>query len=292
MNRMQSLKNGWNLFRKDKLGLLGLSILLFFILMALFAPLMPRINSIYKPMTGFDPEVSGSFPPSKTHFLGTDYLGRDILSQLMKGAQIALAVGLTAAFTSVLIGTVIGLVSGYFGRLTDTILMRITDIMLTLPGLPLIIVIASAIGKQSVWIIVIIIAILGWPSTARVIRAQVLSLRERPFIEAAKVAGASSPRIIFRHITPNILPLSFLYMTFGVTGAILAEAGLSFIGLGDPSVVSWGMMLQWCFTTGHTFRAPYWVLPPGLCLSLLTFAFYLIGRALDGIINPRLRETK
>jgi len=283
-------KTNWGLFKRNKLGLMGLGLLIFFGLMALLSPLMPMINEMYKPMSGVDPEIFGSTPPSKTHLLGTDFMGRDILSQLMYGARIAFVVGITAALASVIIGTVIGLIAGYFGKVIDTLFMRLADIVLTLPSLPLIIIIAAAIGKQSVWIIILIIALLGWPSTARVIRAQTLSLKERPFVEAARVAGAGNMRIIFYHIAPNILPLSFLYMTFGVTGAILTEAGLSFIGLGDPSVVSWGMMLQWCFTTGHTFRALYWILPPGLCISLLTFAFYLIGRALDEVINPRLKE--
>ncbi len=284
------IRSNWRIFKRNRLGILGLAILILFIVMALLSPLMPLIDEIYRPMMGFDPDITGASPPSKIHPLGTDYMGRDILSQLMKGAQIALAVGLTAAFASVMIGTIVGLISGYFGKLLDTILMRITDIVLTLPGLPLIIIIAAAIGKQSIWIIVVIIAILGWPSTARVVRAQTLSLRERPFVEAAKVAGGGSIHIIFHHIAPNVLPLTLLYMTFGVTGAILAEAGLSFLGLGDPNTVSWGMMLQWCFKTGHTFRAPYWIIPPGLSISALTFAFYLIGRALDEVVNPRLRE--
>lgn len=286
----REFRNNWDLFKRNKLGLLGLGLLIFFGLMALISPIMPMINEMYNPMTGFDPQIAWSIPPSKAHLLGTDYMGRDILSQLMRGAQIAFCIGITAALASVGIGTVVGLMAGYFGKTIDTLFMRLADIVLTLPSLPLIIIIAAAIGKQSIWIIILIIALLGWPSTARVIRAQTLSLKERPFVEAARAAGAGHIRILFYHIAPNVLPLSFLYMTFGVSGAILTEAGLSFIGLGDPSVVSWGMMLQWCFTTGHTFRAPYWIFPPGLCISLLTFAFYLIGRALDEVVNPRLRE--
>ncbi|MEW6608037.1 MAG: ABC transporter permease [bacterium] len=286
----QEFKANWEIFKANKLGLFGLCLLIFFGIMALISPVLPMINEIYKPMTGVDPEILWAMPPSKTHILGTDFMGRDILSQLMCGAQIAFVIGITAALASVIIGTVIGLIAGYFGNVIDTLFMRLADIVLTLPSLPLIIIIAAAIGKQSIWIIIFIIALLGWPSTARVIRAQTLSLKERPFVEAARIAGAGNMRIIFYHIGPNVLPLSFLYMTFGVSGAILTEAGLSFIGLGDPSVVSWGMMLQWCFTTGHTFKAPYWILPPGICISLLTFAFYLIGRALDEVINPGLRE--
>lgn len=289
---MEGFKENWRLFYRNKLGITGLCILVFFALLALLAPIPSMIDGMYQPMTGVDPDISQSVFPSLRHPLGTDFMGRDILSQLMKGAQIAFTVGITAALVSVIIGTIIGLTAGYFGKVVDSLLMRLADIVLTLPGLPLIIIIAAAIGRQSIWIIVLLIAVLGWPSTARVVRAQTLSLKTRPFIDAARVSGAGNARIIFRHIAPNVLPLTFLYMTFGVTGAILTEAGLSFIGLGDPGVVSWGMMLQWCFTTGHTFRAPYWVLPPGLAISLLTFSFYLIGRALDEIVNPRLRKRR
>jgi len=125
---------------------------------------------------------------------------------------------------------------------------------------------------------------------SRVIRAQTLSLKHRPFIEAARVAGASHLRIIFRHITPNVLPLSFLYMTFQVTSAIIIEAALAFLGFGDPRTVSWGMMLQWVWKTGNMFKAPYWLLPPGICISLITLSFYMLGRAMDEVLDPRLRK--
>lgn len=286
----KSAAENWGLFRRNRMGMLGLGILLGFAFLALLAPLPPLIDEMYHPLVGVDPEISYSVPPSLRHPMGTDFMGRDLLSQFLSGAQVAFTVGITAAVMSVLIGTAIGLISGYYGRAVDTLLMRLADIVLVLPGLPFIIVIAAAVGKLSIWIIVFLIAVLGWPGIARVIRAQTLSLRERPFVEAARVAGASNMRIIFHHIAPNVLPFTFLYAALGVSGAILTEAALSFLGLGDPGVVSWGMMLQWAFTTGHTFRAPYWILPPGLGISLLSLSFYLIGRAMDEIINPRLRE--
>lgn len=285
-----SVKENWSLFRRSRMGLLGLAILAFFAFLALLAPIPRLIDDMYHPMVGVDPEISYSTPPSLRHPMGTDFMGRDLLSQFLSGAQIAFAVGITAAVISVLIGTAIGLTSGYYGGKVDALLMRLADIVLVLPGLPFIIVIAAALGKMSIWIIVLLIALLGWPGVARVIRAQTLSLRERPFVEAARVAGAGDRRILLHHLAPNVLPLTFLYAALGVSGAILTEASLSFIGLGDPSVVSWGMMLQWAFTTGHTFRAPYWILPPGLAISLLSLSFYLVGRALEEIINPRLRE--
>lgn len=286
----KTLKESLKQIVATNIGVMAIILLVFFALLALLSPFPPMINEMYKPITGTDPQVSYSTSPSLRHLLGTDFMGRDLFSQLLEGARIAFTVGIVAAFMSVFIGTIVGLTSGYFGSLLDVLLMRIADIILTLPSLPFIIVFAAAIGKLSIWNIVLLIAIFGWPGVARVIRAQTLSLRERPYVEAAKISGANSLRIILKHIGPNVLPFSFLYMTFGVSGAILTEAALSFIGLGDPSTVSWGMMLQWAFTTGHTFKAPYWILPPGLCISFLSLAFYLMGRALDEIINPRLRK--
>ncbi len=288
--RKERIEGTWGLFRKSNVGILGVVILTVFIALALVSAVPPLINEIYKPLTGTDPVIIGFSQPSLKHPLGTDFMGRDLFSQLLEGAKWGLIVGITAALASVLVGTVVGLVSGYFGGAIDTLLQRTADIVLTLPGIPLILVIGTALGRMSIWNIVILIGMLGWPGTSKVIRAQVLSLRERPFIESARVSGASDSRIIFRHIAPNVLPLTFLYMTFGVTGAILTEASLSFIGLGDPSTVSWGMMLQWCFTSGYTFKAPFWLLPPGLCITILALSFYLIGIGTDKIVNPKLRE--
>ncbi|KYK34304.1 MAG: ABC transporter permease [Theionarchaea archaeon] len=288
--RKKWVKNTWMLFKKSKVGVLGLVILAIFFVLALASVIPPKINEMYIPLYGTDPEIMGISPPSLRHPLGTDFMGRDLFSQLLEGAKWALIVGITAATAAVVVGTVVGLVSGYSGGIADTLLQRTADILLTLPGIPIILVIGAALGQVSIWTVVILIALLGWPGPSKVIRAQVLSLRERPFIESATVSGASSKRIIFRHIAPNVLPLSFLYMTFGVTTAILLEAGLSFIGMGDPSTVSWGMMLQWCFTSGNTFNAPYWLLPPGLCITVLALSFYLIGIGTQQIVNPRLRE--
>ena len=170
--------------------------------------------------------------------------------------------------------------------------MRIADIFMVLPVLLVILILASLFGQLNIWIIVFIISIFKWPGVSRVIRAQTLSLKERPFIDAARVVGASHLRIIFRHIMPNVLPLSFLYMTFMVTYAIIVEAALAFLGFGDPGTVSWGMMLQWVWKTGHMFKAPYWLLPPGICISLITLSFYMLGRAMDDVLDPRLRKEK
>ena len=278
--------------RQEALGKIGVAIILFFGLMALVSPFMISIDpDIYDPLIGVDPIIMTSHGPTLSHPLGTDHLGRDVLSQLLKGSQIAFFVGITVGFLATLVGTAIGLISGYFRGTTDSLLMRITDIVLSIPSLPLLIMILCVLEQRGVWIIVIVLGMTGWPITARVIRSQTLSLRERPFVQSARVSGASDWRILFVHIAPNVLPLSFLYMTIGVTYAILTEAGLGFLGFSDPTISSWGMMLQWCFSTGNTFNAPYWMIPPGLCISLLALSFYLLGYSFEREINPRLRET-
>jgi peptide/nickel transport system permease protein len=287
---LRHLGENWAIFRRNPLGVIGLGLLVMFALMALSSFIPPLVNPIYDPMRGVDPEIDVSVGPSTRHWLGTDFMGRDILSQLLTGARVAFMIGISAAFMAVAMGTLIGMLAGYFGRTADTVLMRLADIVMVLPGLLVILILSSVVGQLSIWNLVIIIALFKWAGVSRVIRAQTLSLKVRPYIEAARVAGASHLRILFRHLLPNVLPLSFLYMTFGVTSAILIEAALSFLGFGDPSTVSWGMMLQWVWKTGHMFRAPYWLIPPGICISLITLSFYLIGRAFDEILNPRLRK--
>jgi peptide/nickel transport system permease protein len=281
---------GWQIFIQNPLGKTGVIILGVFMIMAVASFFVPLIDPMYDPMTGIDPDIKLSTGPSLTHWLGTDNVGRDILAQLLEGAKVAFIVGLSSAFFSIVIGTLIGMIAGYAGGLVDAFLMRMADIIMVLPSLVILLILASLFGQFNIWIIVFIIAIMRWPAVSRVIRSQTLSLKHRPFIEASRVAGASHIRIVLRHIMPNVLPLAFLYMTFRVTSAILVEAALSFLGFGDPSQVSWGMMLQWVWKSGHMFEAPYWLIPPGLCISLLTLAFYMLGRAMDEVLDPRLRK--
>ncbi len=243
-------------------------------------------------------EFLAPLPPGKgtntdtQYLLGTDIQGRDIFSQLVYGSRIALLVGFAAAFFAVFLGTAVGITAGYIGGTVDIILMRICDVFLCMPGLALMIVFVALLGT-SIWNIVFVIGVIGWPGIARVIRAQTLSLKERPFIDSARVSGASKARIMFRHIAPNVMPLTLLYMTFQVTGAILSEASLSYIGLGDPTSTSWGQMLYTLTRgSGATFTAWWWFFPPGLSITLLVLGFFFISRAFDEIINPRLRERR
>ena len=279
----------WAIYIKNPMGKAGLIILLVFMLMAIASFFVPLLGPVYDPMTGADPNITYSTGPSFQHWLGTDFIGRDLFVQLLEGAKVAFIVGLSCAFISVVLGTAIGMISGYAGGIIDTLLMRVADIFMVLPSLVILLILAS-LWELSIWVIIFIIAIMRWPSVSRIIRSQTLSLKSRPFIEASRVAGASNFRIIFKHIMPNVLPLAFLYMTFRVTSAILVEAALSFLGFGDPGQVSWGMMLQWVWSSGHMFQAPYWLLPPGICISLLTLSFYMLGRAMDEVLDPRLRK--
>jgi peptide/nickel transport system permease protein len=209
---------------------------------------------------------------------------------LLAGARVAFMVGVSAAVMSVVLGTAIGMTAGYMGKFMDTLLMRTADMIMVMPTLLFVLIISSVFGQLNIWTIVLIIALFRWPGVSRMIRGQTLSLKQRPFIEAAKMAGAGHFRIIFRHIMPNVLPLAFLFMTFRVTSAIIIEASLAFLGFGDPGTVSWGMMLQWVWKTGYMFKAPYWLLPPGICISLITLSFYMLGRAMDEVLDPRLRK--
>lgn len=287
---LESFLGGWSIFKQNLLGKIGLGLLIMFALMAIFSYIPPLINPMYNPMTGVDPDILGCTGPSLTHWLGTDFMGRDILSQLLAGARVAFMVGVSAAVMSIALGTAIGMTAGYLGKFADTILMRLADMIMVMPTLLVVLLLAAVFGQLNIWTIVLIIALFRWPGVSRIIRGQTLSLKQRPFVEAAKVAGASHMRIIFRHIMPNVLPLAFLFMTFRVTSAIITEAALAFLGFGDPGTVSWGMMLQWVWKTGHMFKAPYWLLPPGICISLITLSFYLLGRAMDEVLDPRLRK--
>ncbi len=289
---LNSFLDGWAIFKQSLLGRIGLTLLIVFALMAVCSYIPPWINPMYNPMTGVDPQISTCTPPSWQHWLGTDFMGRDIFSQLLAGARVAFMVGVSAAFMSVVLGTAIGMTAGYMGKFMDTVLMRTADMIMVMPTLLFVLIISSVFGQLNIWTIVLIIALFRWPGVSRMIRGQTLSLKQRPFIEAAKMAGASHFRIIFRHIMPNVLPLAFLFMTFRVTSAIIIEASLAFLGFGDPGTVSWGMMLQWVWKTGYMFKAPYWLLPPGICISLITLSFYMLGRAMDEVLDPRLRKEE
>ena len=272
---------------QDVMGKIGFSIIVFFILIAIFAPVISP-NGPYKVYRSEKGHLEKLQPPSIRHWFGTTTTARDVFDQTVWGTRVAVTIGIISALCVTFIGTNIGIISGYYGGKIDDILMRITDVAYGIPFLPLCILLVALL-KPSLWNILLAIIILFWRSTARVIRSQVLSLKERPFIWSAKAAGASNLRIMYIHIAPNILPLSLLYLALGVGWAIMTEASLSFIGLGDPLKMSWGYMLYNAFQSAAMRKAWWWIIPPGLSIALVVVACFLIGRAYEEIVNPRLR---
>jgi peptide/nickel transport system permease protein len=283
------------LFRR-KSGVIGLGILFVFTFIAIFGPLLaPQ-----------DPNASTSFsskildPPSGDYLLGTDDNGRDVLSQLLIGARVSMIVGFAAAIVSVVIGALIGISAGYFGGATDKILTAIDDFFLVIPFLPLAIVLATLLGETAndlpggrVLVLIIVIGLTGWAGTSRIIRSQVLSVKERMFIERARALGSSTWWIIRKQIFPNVLPLIFANTVLIIALSILTESTLSFLGLGDPTRATWGQMLNSANDSGAVAQGAWWFfLPPGISIILVVLAFTMVGYAVEEIVNPTLRERR
>jgi peptide/nickel transport system permease protein len=273
----------------DRFALFGLVVLVIFIGIAIFAPVLAS-NDPMAILIDPDTGKAATFESPSRHFLfGTTNMARDVLSQVIYGSRIALLVGFTSALVVTFIGTNIGLLAGYYGGWVDNVLMRIVDIAYSVPFVPFAILIMALLTPNIIYLIMIV-GLLMWRAPARVIRAQVLSLRERPFIKAARVAGASNLRILYIHLLPNILPIVFLYIPLSVGWAIMAEASVSFLGFGDPRVISWGGMLQLAFTTGAMRTAWWWTLAPGLSIVLVVISVYFISRAFEPLANPSLKD--
>jgi peptide/nickel transport system permease protein len=270
----------WLRYKKNSAGVIGLGIIILFSLTAIIAPLSP-----YHPLQiGVGPSFH---PPSYQYLFGTDNLGRDVLTRVAYGAQIALTVGLIAAFISTLLGILSGAIAGYFGGWIDDLLMRITDFFLVIPRFFLALVVVAVFGA-SLLNIIIIIGVLPWPSTARLVRAEFLTLRERQFVDALRIQGASNLRIIFREILPNAMPPIIVMATIQVASAIVTEAGLSFLGLGIQNVASWGYMLS---DAQSSLREAWWMaFFPGACIFLTAMSLNFIGDSLNEALNPRLKE--
>ncbi len=273
---------------RDPFAFAGLLIYALFVLVAIFADQLAPVPPLEILFTGTG-KLAANVPPGTEFPLGTTNLGRDIYAQLVHGSRSALAVGLSAAIVVSSVGTIVGLVAGYFGGGVDSLLMRIADMALSLPFLPFVIVLTGFLGASTTNI-VLAVALLLWPNSARVIRSQVLTLRERAYVEAARVTGASRWRILFVHIAPNIMPLSFVYAAIAIGWAIITEASVSFLGFGDSTSVSWGYMLQDAFSSQALSRGQYaWFVPPGLCIILVVVAGFFISRGYEEVFMPRLR---
>jgi len=284
--RRRALSRFWAQFRQSKMGMFGLAILIFFVGVAIF--------SMFTNKGALDPTVATDGPrlagPSLKYPLGTQVDGISVLSLTIEGARISLFVGLAAAFISMALGTLIGMWAGYKSAVHDAILMRITDVFLVLPWLALAIVLAAMFG-QNFWIIIVIIGVTSWAGTARLVRAQVLSVKERTYIERSRALGARDAHVVIKHISPNLMPVIFANTILTIAIAILSETQLAFLGLGDPQAKSWGTMIDEAFTHGAlTLHAWWWLMAPSICIVLVVLGFTMVGFAMDEIVNPRIRE--
>ncbi len=288
-NARSRIENFWIEYSRDFMGIVGLILIGSIVILAVFAPWIApyhwsqgslNLEDLYQ-------------PPSPLHILGTNARGEDIFSRIIYGSQISLIVGFTASIIAVTLGTLVGLIAGYFGGIMDSVLMRVTDVFLSLPTLPLMLIFLQLFG-QGLHNVIIVIAILGWTGTARMVRSETLSLRERPLTEAAHAIGAKDSYIIVKHILPNTLPLILANVILGVVNAILAEAGITFLGFGDiHGQPSWGIVLHWA-TRGAALvsGAWWWFIPPGVLILVTTLGFAFTSHAADKVVNPRLRRRR
>lgn len=276
----------WDSLRRNPLGMIGLVLLGGIVLMAIFAA----------QVAPYDPTKLTGKPfeaPSATHWLGTNDIGQDIFSELIYGTRVSLVIGILAAAMAIFIGTVVGLLAGYYRGLLGSTLMRLVDVVLVIPFLPLMVLLAAYLG-QSIWNLIAVIALLIWARPARVIRSQVLSLTERDYVLASRVVGARDSRILVRHILPGVLSLALAQFVLAASGTILLEASLSFLGLGDPTQKSWGTVLFYAQARNAFLSGAWlwWVLPTGFMIAFTVVGFALLGFAMEEAFNPRLRASR
>jgi len=268
------------------MGRIGLILIGLILVAALLAPFLRTVN----------PQEAGKatdilLAPSARHWLGTDDLGRDVWSQVIFGSRISLTIGLVTALLTVVSGTLIGLIAGFYGGMVEEVLVRVVDFFMMLPVLPLMIILAAVLGP-SLWNIIFVISVISWPTTARVVRSQVLSVKERPYVEASRCIGAGNVKLMMGEILPNVVPLMFAQAVLMITEAIYSEAVLSFLGLGDVTRISWGCMLHFAFESGVMATTPWWIGPPIVCIIMVIVGFSLLGTAISDVLNPGYREMK
>ncbi|HWQ58915.1 MAG TPA: ABC transporter permease [Clostridia bacterium] len=285
MQRMRAREFFSHVYR-NKTAFVGSMIVLLFALVAIVGQSVVRFDLGATGASGAERWLS----PSPSHWLGTDHLGRDLFDFLVAGARVSMLVGAVATAISMVIGTVVGVVSGYFGRWIDIALMRLTDFMLCIPWLPLCMVLAAILGSSLVNII-LVIGLTGWAGSARLVRAQTLSVKEMAYVERTVSIGAKSGHIMMKHILPNVFPVVFANTVLSAAAAISTETTLSFLGLGDTSRPSWGMILYYANSVNAVAKGAWWYfLPAGVCVVLVVLGLTLMGYAFDEILNPRLKE--
>ena len=272
---------------RNRLGVVGSVMLALAILTAVLAPWIAP----YDPEASIEVSIEDIYArPTSAHWLGTDDGGKDVFSAFIYGSRVSLVVGFAASLISMIVGGVVGLVAGFYGGRLGNLLMRLTDIFLVIPDLPLMIVIVAIVGP-SLWNIILVIGLLGWTGTARIVRAQALSLRERQFVTRARAIGAGNLHILRRHILPLVLPLMVANTVLVISLSILSESTLSFLGLGDPTTLSWGGMLNFAFTRGAISAGAWWALvAPGLGIVWVVLSCTLVGNTLEEAFNPRLQS--
>jgi peptide/nickel transport system permease protein len=267
-------------------GIVGAIMLGIVVIAAVFAPLLAPFDPYQRVQVQASDILA---PPDAQHLLGRDDAGKDVWSQLIYGARVSLVVGFTASLFSMLIGTTVGLVAGYYGKWVDNLLMRIVDFLMVIPDLPLMLVIIAVWGR-GLFKIILVISLLGWTYTARLVRSQTLSIKERQFVTRARAIGASNSRIIIRHILPQVMPLILAQAVLDISASIIAESSLSFLGLGDPTLISWGNMLNFAFERAVSRQAWWFLLPPGFAILWVSLSLILIGNSLEEIVNPRIKS--
>jgi peptide/nickel transport system permease protein len=279
--RRMAFVDFWRGLRNDRLAMLGLVVLIGFTVMALIAPWISPESGLSATESLDNPLWA---PPSRDYPMGTDHLGRSVAAQFVWGSRVSLMVGFAATILTISIGSVIGITAGYFGGWVDATLMRLTDWFLVIPFLPLAIVLASVLNR-SVWSIIFVIGVTSWPGTSRVVRSQVLTVKQRLYVDRARSLGGTRGYVVRRHVLPNV--------TLAVPISILTETTLAFLGLGDPTRASWGKTLEEAFGAGAITRHAWWYyMPAGVGIVLVVLAFTLFGRAMEEILDPRLRERR
>ncbi len=284
--RLQALRRFARAFAARPAALSGLGILAAITLLALCAPLFIHPGDL-NVVNASGPSLA---PPSASYPLGTDQAGRSVLTLMIWGTRPSLAIGVIATVLTMILGSAIGLIAGHYGGIASRVLMAVTDWFLALPALPLAISLAAVLGQGDTSI-TIAIAVTSWSGTARLIRAQTLAIEARPFIERAKALGAGDAQLMFRQVLPNVAPLILVSATLTVASAILSETTLTFLGLGNPTDVSWGSMINQAFGQGAVTQGAWWyVLPPGVAILIVVLGFTLVGRAVENVLNPRMAD--
>ena len=269
-----------NMLRVNKAALLGLIVIVLIALTALAAPLITR----------YDPNeidlASMNEPPSAEHWFGTDDLGQDVFTRVVYGGRISLMIGFVPSVISLVLGTLLGLMAGYMGKRVDAVIMRLADVVLAYPSLLLAMVVMYTLGA-SILNMFIALSVINWAGTARVVRAQTLSLKEKEFVEAARSMGVSRWMIVLRHILPNCVPNLIVLFTLDIPGAIMWESSMSFLGVGDPNAASWGLMVSQ--GKGYAYMCPWLILAPGLAILITVMAFNFLGDGLRDAIDPYMK---